>query len=346
MRNKWVIEVISELAFVQAVTRFYGYGMDKGIILIADDDERASLIRAMLQAHMDAVELRFGREKQAQPCNYQIGVHMHSKLDNERKLLDFIEEQDFLPVIIVGGFVPELLNGKGYAFRCEADEQDFMDVEIRYKEFVKYVKENVSSIQKVVMKMSKRANFLSDCEKQNQKYERLAKNLATIGCIWNLMDTKNGISDEEGKRLEKFLSIVYSTIEAMERYDGEYDVKDAIRECFWKQVEDKNVCIAPVEKNGVSGEVENQILYDSDYYYVTDQVLRTVCKPILNMVSVVQLKREMALSGMLDCNDGAVQNYTKKKLVWNPYGRTERVRFIWIKKEYLMSDEGIALENV
>lgn len=42
---------MAELAFVQDPMRFYAYGMEKGIILIADDDESALVIRSMLEAH-------------------------------------------------------------------------------------------------------------------------------------------------------------------------------------------------------------------------------------------------------------------------------------------------------
>ena len=47
MQNRWSIEMIAELAFVQEPMRFYGYGMEKGIILIADDEESAIAIKSM-----------------------------------------------------------------------------------------------------------------------------------------------------------------------------------------------------------------------------------------------------------------------------------------------------------
>ena len=78
MQNRWSIEMIAELAFVQEPMRFYGYGMEKGIILIADDEESAIAIKSMLEAHMDAVGVRLRGRKECQPLNYQMGVHVYN----------------------------------------------------------------------------------------------------------------------------------------------------------------------------------------------------------------------------------------------------------------------------
>ena len=103
MQNKWLIETIAELAFVQEPIRFYGYGMEKGIILIADDDESALIIKSMLEAHLEAVGVKLRGRNENQPLNYQMGVHVYNRLDDERKTLDFLEEQRFLPIVITGG---------------------------------------------------------------------------------------------------------------------------------------------------------------------------------------------------------------------------------------------------
>ena len=105
MDGKWVVKTIAELAFVREPIKFYGYGMDKGIILIADDDESALVIKSMLEAHLDAVGMKLRGRKESQPLNYQMGVHVYNRLDDERKLLDFLEEQEFLPVVITGGLI-------------------------------------------------------------------------------------------------------------------------------------------------------------------------------------------------------------------------------------------------
>ena len=49
---------------------------------------------------------------------------------------------------------------------------------------------------------------------------------------------------------------------------------------------------------------------------------------------------------MVDCNDGEIKNFTKKKMIVHSDGRQERVRFVCIKKETLMTKEGLLLEDI
>ena len=347
MQNKWLIETMAELAFVQDPMRFYAYGMEKGIILIADDDESALVIRSMLEAHLDAVGVKLRGRKACHPLNYQMGVHVYNRRDDERKLLDFLEEQEFLPVVIVGGLIPEFLIGRGYAFRCMPTEKEFMEAKVRYKKFSAYITEEVPTTLKEIQGISKIADMLKDDQNKYQKYKKVVKNLMTVFYLWEQIYKMDGISEEKiGEQKKVFISRVLHSIETMDRYDGEYDVQDVVRKCFMDQASKGKIGICPLVGNSDVDEIENHILYDDDFYYVTDSTLRTVCAPLLTTVSFVQLKNEMASSGMVDCNDGNLKNFTKKKLIWRSFGWQERVRFVWIKKEALMTKEGLLLEDI
>lgn len=80
----------------------------------------------------------------------------------------------------------------------------------------------------------------------------------------------------------------------MDRHEGMYDVQDVVRKCFMDQVSKGEIEIRPLLGNSAVDEIKNHILYDDDFYYVTDSTLRTVCAPLLTTVSFVQLKNEMA----------------------------------------------------
>lgn len=347
MQNKWLIETIAELAFVQEPIRFYGYGMEKGIILIADDDESALIIKSMLEAHLDAVGVKLRGRKESQPLNYQMGVHVYNRLDDERKTLDFLEEQKFFPIVITGGKIPEILIGRGYAFRCTVNENEFMEAKKKYEKFTDFTKREVWGVCDLIKRISKFSDMLEDPQKKYQKYQKIAKNLMTVVLIWRSIYREHGIAEEEiSEEIDWLKEQIWSSIEMMDRHEGMYDVRDVVRKCFMDQVSKGEIEIRPLVGNSAVDEIKNHILYDDDFYYVTDSTLRTICAPLLATVSFVQLKNEMAKSGMVDCNDGNLKNFTKKKLIWRSYGWQERVRLIWIKKETLMTDEGLLLENV
>ena len=347
MQNRWSIEMIAELAFVQEPMRFYGYGMEKGIILIADDEESAIAIKSMLEAHMDAVGVRLRGRKECQPLNYQMGVHVYNRLDDERKVMDFLEEQEFLPIVIASGMSPEILIGRGYALRCTAIEKDFMEAEKRYKSFSGFTKRNVSVVCDLIKQISKYSDMIEDPHKKYQKYQKMVKNFMTVILIWDSIYEEHGREKEKiGREEERLKALIWSSIETMERNDGTYDVQDPVKKCFIEQASKGKMGISQLGEDSATDEIENHILYDDDFYYVTDSTLRTICAPLLKTVSFVKLKNEMVASGMVDCNDGNLKNFTKKKLIWRSFGWQERVRFVWIKKEALMTKEGLLLEDI
>lgn len=347
MQNRWSIEMIAELAFVREPMRFYGYGMDKGIILIADDEESAFAIKVMLEAHMDAVGVKLRSRKGNQPLNYQMGVHVYNRLDDERKVMDFLEEQEFLPIVIAGGMIPEILIGRGYTFRCTSTEKDFMEAEELYKSFADFTKRKASGVCDQIKRISKILDMLEDTHKKYQKYQRLVKNLMTVNSIWNSIYEEHGMEKEKiAGEIARLEELIWVAIEAMERNDETYDVQDPVKRCFIEQVSKGEMGISQLGEDSATDEIENHISYDDDFYYVTDSTLRTICAPLLKTVSFVKLKNEMVASGMVDCNDGNLKNFTKKKLIWRPFGWQERVRFVWIKKDALATNDGLYLEDI
>lgn len=161
------------------------------------------------------------------------------------------------------------------------------------------------------------------------------------------MYAKKGKSKEEiNKKQEKFVKMIDDVIGAMDNYECDYDISDFIKECFTRQVRKGEIGVSIMNENRVEGPIANRILYDDSYYYVTDSTLRKICEPYLETVSLVQLKNQMNFSGMLECDKGKNNNFTKKKVIWSPYGWSERVRLVCIKKETLMAEDGMLLENM
>ena len=215
MQNRWLIETVAELAFVQEPIRLYGYGLEKGIILIADDDESALTIRSMLESHLDAVEVKLRGRKERQPLNYQMGVHVYNRLDDERKVMDFLEEREFFPIVIVGGMIPETLIGEGYAFRCTVTEEEFIEAENQYIRFTDSVKRDVARICNLIKAISKSSFLLNDKQNKYQKYKQVIRNFMTVAYVWEKIGEELEISEAE---LE--------------------EEKDVSGNCIWKAIQD------------------------------------------------------------------------------------------------------------
>lgn len=345
MQNEWIAEMIAELAFIREPMNYLGCGMGKGIILIADDDDDARTVKTRLVQYLAAVEIKFNSKKEKQPCNYQMGVYKYDRCDNEKRVLDFLETQEFLPVVIVGGLIPENLIGRGYAFRCIWSEQNSLNVEKKYKLFSDFVKRNKDEILNLMSEIGKNEE-MTDVE-TILSYKEIGRILVALVEIRKRIYEKSGMAKTEiTKNREVFVKMISETLQIMDSYEWDYDISDFVKECFIRQSKKGEIGISILNENKVEGTVVNRILYDDDYYYVTDSVLRKICESYLQMVSLVQLKNEMYISGMLECDKGKDKCFTKKKVIWNPYGWSERIRFICIKKEVLMASDGMLLEDM
>lgn len=178
MQNEWIIEMIGDIAFIREPIKILGYGIEKGIIVIADDDDDSVRVKSMLVQYLDAVEVKFNNKKEKQFCNYQMGVYRYDKSDNKKTVMDFLETKDFLPVVIVSGFVPESLIGRGYPFRCMSKEQDFSSAGKAYKRFSDFVKYNKDEALNLMCKIS--GNEAINGVKKFPEYKEIGRILVTV----------------------------------------------------------------------------------------------------------------------------------------------------------------------
>ena len=123
-------------------------------------------------------------------------------------------------------------------------------------------------------------------------------------------------------------------------------IKKAIESCV-----DRNDGIKIGKIDEVEGELakalqeEEAILFDEEYYYISEKILRKACEFFQDSVSILSVKRALLDSGFLCCNDAKEGNYTVKKLLTNVYGYSFRPRFLKIRKEFFMSGSSLGLEE-
>lgn len=126
----------------------------------------------------------------------------------------------------------------------------------------------------------------------------------------------------------------------MDQFSRGCNVEMSVRQCIIAESKKMKIPIRDF-KNGYC---EEAIMFDEQNYFFSEELLRQMCSSLLETVSFVQLKHEMANSGMLEY-DTRCQNFTVRKCIFNTKKmKNERVRFLKIPKELIMSDEGLPLE--
>ena len=131
-------------------------------------------------------------------------------------------------------------------------------------------------------------------------------------------------------------------------FASEEDMHEMAAELVWTYVKRYgNVLLADAEQ--ISGRAykalkENRlIIYDAEYYYFSTTLFSEIFRPLLQTMSVPELKRRMSDEGLLLCNSS---DYTVKKQVTTVYGTKERVRVLRMAKEMLLSQDNFLLEDI
>lgn len=335
MQNEWVLKMISSLGFTKMAMSYNRINLDKGIVLIADDNENAMWLEDMFVEKFGAVHVKFGRGKKTHPLNYQCGVKTYDIYDKEEKIVEFLEEDSFLPVVIVGGVVPEFLIGRAYLFRCRASVNDFKRVAAAYIQYQKFVKNDTELVQKIILR-KKNADIIQN----EERYVKVQRCMEITNDLWKHVNDAIGIKEiEVRKEYDSYMKNAIEAISNMDEFEEGCDVCGAVRNCvidFVMQGKCLVQNIKHVEKYDL-----NCILYDEDFYYVPEQLLKIMCRSMLHTVSFLQLKQEMYADGMIECGKGLNSNYTIKKMI-SLSG--ERKRFIKIPRTYLLDEESMGLE--
>lgn len=104
-----VLQFIEAFGFCRFLFQNNGYDLEKGLVLVTDDDCHAQQVIDAILTTVDSREMRHLSSKVEKPFNYEIGLHLYRKYDKEQEILEFLVEKRFTPLVIVGGILPEFL---------------------------------------------------------------------------------------------------------------------------------------------------------------------------------------------------------------------------------------------
>lgn len=337
-----ILWALSGMAFFRFPLSLYDYELNRGVILVADDDSQAKVLENALIRTLQAVPIVRFNNKSNYPLNHEMGVHHYRKSDREEELEDFLSQRNFLPVVIVGGIIPQILRYKGYTFKFSMLPEEVLAFGDVYYYMKKVSLANIDYWfhEIKVLKKSKLLNQYLD--KNSDPFIHYMLAIAKIW--WCILREKN---DE--KVADTFLdALMLFSKKAqidMDRLNDFYSVKDAVKNCTLKFILQNNTPILEIYESKDNG--ARQCIYaDQEYYYISDEFMKKMCLPLLETISFVQLKKEMQVEGML-VTDNVQGNYTVKIQLYDAEtGLTRRLRFLRLQKTDFTSDEELLLEDL
>lgn len=196
-------------SFLNILLQEYGRDLDSGIILIAENDRRAWQLEKMLIDNADAKSIPKLKENIEKPFRYQMGIHVYKKSDKLDAVIDFLHRKNFLPIIIVGGIVPDGLSENAYMIKFDATDKAFKNISTSYQRFKRYILDNLRYVknQLINLKVKNALNHYGI----NGEYEYFLYASMAVGKIWKcyMYEVCNNDKDieenEVGKKQISFL---------------------------------------------------------------------------------------------------------------------------------------------
>lgn len=354
--NIWPVEMLTGTSFLRFLLQEYGHDLDSGIILIAENDRRAWQIERSFIENLDARSIPRLRQKIETPLNYQMGLHVYKRSDRIEAIIDFLHQKDFLPVLIVGGIVPDGLSENAYVMKFDATDTEIKNISRSYAGFRKYVLDNVE----YVLEQLKNLKFkdIMDLYDIDREFECFLRTSTAVGKIWKcymreIFDKHKNIKETEvdyksALVFKIFVDSAFHAIELMEAYDSSYDIPGSVRDCLIRYIKEHDYkAIQDISEATDETDFDKVILYDDDFYYIKNRLFTDICSPLLETISTVQLKKYMQEAGILKCDNTAKGTYSPKVSLpsLSDGASTVRHRFIKMLRDPLKTDEGLSLED-
>lgn len=281
--------------------------------------------------------------------NYVCGFLNLKKGMNQDSVMDFLSEEDFLPIVISGGFLPQYLRESHYIFRIGKEEMQSISNKNTIENLNKFRLFIINNVPEVCTTISSLESSIEVTEYDGpEDMKNIFTILVGIGKIYALylrrmesecevVDFYNSYIRESRERIEKISDFA----------DGN-EIPEMLSALIFEYVSDHKEVLIVDEKN-INGrsykalQEKEAIVYDETFYLFPPRLLMDICKPLLQTMSEPELKRRLKEEEILYCNSA---DYTVKKCLVNVFGVSERIRFLWIYKEMLFFPDNLRLEDI
>jgi hypothetical protein len=318
-----------------------GLGRKKGVVIFVERSADIGIVQKYF-ADMGAVMCKnLTSPKWVQ--NNKVGLHLFQLYDRETENLKFLAEDDFSPSVLVHSILPDYLRNAEALVVINHEIEFHPEIVEKFIEFQQYIHKSPEFVQKNIRLFVSSKNYF-----RYKQYGELGLKLKASAEVYTKYYRETHNEDATERLENEFNSIIDELIENSECYSGEWDNSDTIRSLVATYLEENSkVQIGNVnEIEGKLAEANQRgeaILWDGQFYYFPEKVLKSACKPILDVVSFLDIKRELQMKGYLRCQNITGGNFTVKKTITNAFGCKTRQRFLVIRKDFFDLDGELTL---
>lgn len=340
--------ILALVAELHAMAQRKVMSAEGGIILFVEEDWKADEIARFLMTKADAKVVRQIRKETDKLPNYLLVIHKYKRNDNEERIDLFLDNPKSVPVLLICGIIPSYLRGRHCILKIS--NTTFRDNDKNYfrnelEHVREYVRKNPDRIWKLLERFETSKKF-QDCIQESSL--RLAMELSLY--IYEEFYREFHTEEETIERFDEVSNKMESWFSESLELEDDYDILDTVSELIIKYVSTHEIQVCSVRK--VEGKINSLmkerkvILYDADFYYIPDEILKSACNPVLEAASYLGIKERMREDDVLICNRTAGTNYTTKKAIVNAYGEPVRERFLKIRRQFLVNTGDLLLEEM
>lgn len=334
--------LLGALAHIHALLEDAGVGVRHGIVLYIGDNGKTNKVLEDLRRYGILEHSLLGKEKPEFP-NYRMAVVPFLRSYTLEKLQNYLGQRGFIPAIIVGGALPAYFWEQNVLLLSPVgDIQEKEDDSLGFEGFKDFAHQNPGFVQQCISAFITSARFKKIREEPGIRISLEA----TAYVLANFYRQQH---DEE-ETLD-FLKVLWGHVERMcQEGFGGYDdanVSLAVSNCLSDYIAASSAVgffrLGKKEEEWKWQEGETGILYDNEFYYLTDRVLRLACKPLLDSVSYLAVKAALHQEGTLVCGQAGGAGYTVKRLLHGQDGKMARVRVVKLRRAALEGSGGLTL---
>lgn len=338
VEKKAIFQAVSAMGIYRVPMEAAGYIFDKGYIFVVEDDYEVSQVREIILRIWQAQEVKSKKDVE-KICNYQIGIHCYQKYDSIREVSEFLQEKNFLPILLVAGVLPEELIDHGYAFHVTDGVEQISGMSEEYRRLTELV-DLVEMLQYEVKNTKNETSCKDMCD---NKFEWIQKIFSATAEIWATIYKDEFADSEIADWKKSYCRELSRQLGQMEELYDIAEVEELVKCYIGEYLQRHSQIKFAYVKNPICKGNEI-VLYDDEALYFPEKMLKEACEPIKQSISFLQLKRDMESSGMLICNATEKRNFTVKKSIFNSEeGEIIRVRFVKIAREKLRLPDGMDL---
>lgn len=345
---KWLPLSLYGASFLRYLMKDYGYNLDEGFVLITDGERQARKFITEYCMRTKGNGVKVTDMKRCNFENYQCGLLNLQRGRREEQVINFLESDGFMPVVLVGGLLPEYLSDR-FVFRLkQADVENVSTKEFadQIAGFYSFVTQNVTDVCNVLEELESSIEFMEYSGDGNEK--TIFAIFTVVGKIYSLYLRQNHTERYVVDFFQNYIVETKERLQKIKEFASGEEMAESISSLIWEYMEENpDVYLIDVEKIDGCGynalKANNAFLYDSQFYLFPPRLFMKICEPLLQTVSEPGLKRRMKEEGILHCNSS---DYTVKKEIVNVYGARERFRMLWICKQALIFPDNLILEYV